>query len=79
MLEREVKLNEGMYNVLVEQRTELDISKSSQYIFHQILVFLLLFGTFLLQCNKDDSEEIVDPVVEDEKTGTNSKGIDEYQ
>lgn len=34
------------------------------------IVFLLLFGTFLLQCNKDDSEEIVDPVVEDEKTGT---------
>ena len=34
------------------------------------IVFLLFFGTFLLQCNKDDSEEIVDPVVEDEKTGT---------
>ena len=29
------------------------------------IVFLLLFGTFLLQCNKDDSEEIVDPVVKD--------------
>ena len=37
MLEREVKLNEGMYNVLVEQRTELDISKSSQHSFHQII------------------------------------------